>query len=58
MLVEHGYPKSMMVQNFLSPSFCIPFRKHKENEAPWNKKLMEFIMPLPNGIITSREQTL
>ena len=25
--------------------FHIPFQKHKENGAPWNKKLMELSMP-------------
>ena len=33
------------------------FQKLKENRAPLKKKLMEFIMPLQNGIITSKEQT-
>ena len=32
------------------------FWKHKENEAHPNRKLMEFIMPLQNGIIISKEQ--
>ena len=36
---------------FLSHTFW----KHKENGAPQNKKLMEFILPLPNRIIISRE---
>ena len=58
MLAEHSYPKNMMVQNSLLPFFCIPFWKHKENGAPQNKKLMEFTMQLPNGIIISREQIL
>ena len=58
MLVECSYPKNMMVQNSLLPFFHIPFQRHKENGAPQNKKLMEFIMPLPNGIVICREQTL
>ena len=37
---------------FLSHTFW----KHKENGAQLNKKLMEFIMPLQNGIIISKEQ--
>ena len=48
----------MMVQNSLLPFFPIPFWKHKENGAPWNKKLMEYTIQLPNGIIISREQVL
>ena len=36
---------------FLSHNFW----KYKENGAPLNRKLTEFIMPLPNGIIISRE---
>ena len=58
MLAEHSYPRNMMVQNSLLPFFCIPFQKHKENGAQWNKKLMESIMPLLNGIIISREQMI
>ena len=58
MLEEHSYPKNMMVQSSLLPFFCIPFWKHKENRAQQNKKLMEFTMPLPNGIIISRDQIL
>ena len=58
MLAECSYPKNMMVQSSLLPFFHLPFWKHKENGAPWSKKLMEFIMPLPNVIIISREQTL
>ena len=33
------------------------FQKLKENGAQLNKKLMEFIMPLQNGIIISKEWT-
>ena len=39
---------------FLSDTFS----EHKENGAPQNKKLMEFTMQLPNGIIISKEQIL
>ena len=55
MPVEHSYPRYMMVLNSLLPSFHIPFQKYKENEAPLNRKLTEFIMPLPNRVIISRE---
>ena len=34
-----------------------PFQKHIENGAPLSRKLTDFIMPLPNGIIISRELT-
>ena len=36
----------------------IHFWKHKENEAPQNRKLMEFTTQSPNGIIISKEQIL
>ena len=39
-------------------SFTYLFWKHKENGASQNKKLMQFIMPLPNEIIIYREQAL
>ena len=46
---EHNGTKFPTV--FLSHTFW----KLKENGAPLNKKLMEFIMPLQNGIIISKE---
>ena len=57
MPVEHSYPRNTMVWNFLLFFFHIHFKKHIENGAQLNQKLMESIMPLPNGII-SREQIL
>ena len=53
-----GIPRNMMVWNFLLLFFCTHFKKHRENGAQWNKKLMESITSLPNGIIISREQIL
>ena len=47
MLDEHSYPRNMMVQNFQLPFFHTHFQKHKENEAPQNRKLMEFTMQSP-----------
>ena len=41
--------------NSLLSSFHTPFQKHKENRKPPSRKLTEFIMPLPNVIINSRE---
>ena len=58
MLAEHNYPRNMMEQNSLLPTFHIPSQKHKENEAPLSKRHMEFTMPSPNGTIISREQIL
>ena len=58
MPAEYSYPRNMMVQNSLLPFFHIPYWKCKENGAPQNKKLMESIMPLPNGAIIFREQIL
>ena len=55
MPAEHSYPRNMMAQNFQLPIFCTLFQKHKENEAQLNRKLMEFIMALQNGIIISKE---
>ena len=50
MPVELSFHKSMMVQNFESPFYPIHFWKIKENGAELNRKLMEFLMPLQNGI--------
>ena len=30
MLMEHSYPRNMMVQNSLLPFFHMPFQKHKK----------------------------
>ena len=53
MPVEHSYPTNMMVWNFLLLFFCTHFQKHREKGAQLNKKLMESITPLSNGIIIS-----
>ena len=54
---ECSYPRNTMVQNFQLPFSHTLFWKHKENGAQLNKKLMEFIMPLQNGINISKEWT-
>ena len=56
MVAEHSYPRYMMEQNSLSPSFCIPSWKHKENGAPLNKELVESTMPLPSGSSQTTKQ--
>ena len=51
-------PNNTVKLNSLLPFSHIPFWKHRENGAPLNRKLTEFIMPLPNGIIVSKELIL
>ena len=46
---------NMMVQNIQLLFFCTLFQKLKENGAQLNRKLMEFIMPLQNENIISKE---
>ena len=45
----------MMVQDFQVPFSHMLFQKHKDNGAQLNRKPMEFIMPLQNGISLSKE---
>ena len=55
MPVECSYPRNMIVLNSLLPFSHIPFWKYKENGAPLNRKLTEFIIPSPKGIVISKE---
>ena len=58
MPVEHSSPNNMMELSSQQHSYPILLLKHSTNGVPWNRKPLEYITQLLNGIITYKEPIL